>query len=439
MKTNRDQLNQAFHHLRDDTLEEVLTAMEAPRITKTRPLRRWLAATAACLTATLVLGAVLALPMMGKNDPAATLPPTMENVPVYHEAPIVRLMNLSANEDPGKEGDDIILGLAEDIRVSHDYYFMFQTLEEGETLTVSSRYSTLAQAEYGRHDNEGPVQIIPETYIQAVTDYRQTLTFDPSLSEGCDPAFLWEYRFISEDGRTDGNIYEDYVDFIIRNAEGQITGAGSIYLADQKVMSIEENNPYFKTFSISRGRVLGSVRFEHPADVTREQTDSLLAEMHEKAAGLATEIFDGSTFTSDEMLIKNWAKILETDYPEYLHDDAPALVQRGFGKLMEGIHSLLMIAEPESYTELRSIFFFEDGTYAIAEHENIKCVCPECGEIEYLKHPFFTQVHNTPNDLEAYRHMQDTYWIFDLNDGRTMKVSLVDKTYTFISEPETTT
>ena len=139
-------------------------------------------------------------------------------------------------------------------------------------------------------------------------------------------------------------------------------GAGSIYLADQKVMSIEENNPYFKTFSISRGRVLGSVRFEHPADVTREQTDSLLAEMHEKAAGLATEIFDGSTFTSDEMLIKNWAKILETDYPEYLHDDAPALVQRGFGKLMEGIHSLLMIAEPESYTELRSIFFFEDGT-----------------------------------------------------------------------------
>jgi hypothetical protein len=38
---------------------------------------------------------------------------------------------------------------------------------------------------------------------------------------------------------------------------------------------------------------------------------------------------------------------------------------------------------------------------------------------------------------ETYRHMQDTYWLFYLNDGRTLKVSMVDDTYSFISEPNT--
>jgi hypothetical protein len=120
-----------------------------------------------------------------------------------------------------------------------------------------------------------------------------------------------------------------------------------------------------------------------------------------------------------------------------MSENADALVLRGGNNIMEGIRAILFIAEPKTYWELRTVFFFDDGTYAIAEYGNVKCICPTCGEIEFLEHPFFTQVHNVSDYAETYRHMQDTYWLFYLNDGRTLKVSLVDDTYSFISEPNT--
>ena len=57
MKTNRDQLNNAFHNLRDDTLAEAVTAMETSTAPKATHIRRWLTATAACLSALLMVGA----------------------------------------------------------------------------------------------------------------------------------------------------------------------------------------------------------------------------------------------------------------------------------------------------------------------------------------------------------------------------------------------
>lgn len=439
MKNNRDKLSHAFNDLRDDTLMEAVTAMETPVVSKATHSRRRLTVAAACLTAVLALGAVLALPMLKTEEPAPTPPPATEpqapdDVMFYYDAPIVKMMSLSVGDTAEgiMEGEsNVTMRIDEDIRITHEYHLLFETLAEGETLTLTSRNTTLAQASVIEFPDA-------DIHIKAATEYLPSITFDPTLTQYDKPVFLWNYLDLPEDARTEGNIYEDFVDFIIRDADGHITGTGCLYLANKKVMTTEENNSYFKLMSISRGKVLGSVRFDDPASVTEEQVEALLSEMHGKAEGLAENFFDESTFTADEWYIKNWAAIMETEYPEYLPEDAPPLVLRGAGRIIDGIRAHLLMATLETYTELRSVFFFEDGTYAIAEYENIKCICPVCGEIEYLEHPFFTQLHNVTDIHEQYAHKQDTYWLFKLNDGRIMKASIVgDGYFTFISETDT--
>lgn len=440
MKNKRDQLNNAFHDLRDDTLAETVAAMETPAIPQVNHARRWLTATAACLAAALTLGALLTLPLMRNDGPSPTPPPTTgqpssDQERFFYDAPIVKLISLSAEKtvEGITEGEsDMVMQIDEDIRINHQYYLLFEALEEGETLTLTSRNTTLAQASVRERPGYDR-----RVHIKATTDYLPSITFDPTLTQHTEPIFLWNYLGLPEEARTEGNIYEDCVDFVIRNADGHITGAGSLYLANKKVMTIEENNSYFKHMSISRGKVLGSVRFDNPASVTDEQIETLLSEMHGKAEGLSENFFDESTFTADEWYIKNWATIIETDYPEYLPEDAPLLILLGAGRIMDGIRAHLNMGTPENYTELRSVFFFEDGTYAIAEYENIKCICPVCGEIEYLEHPFYTQVHNVTDIHEEYAHKQETYWLFKLNDGRIMKASLIgDGYFTFVTEED---
>ena len=417
MKTNRDQLANAFNHLREDTLEEAMTAMETPTpaVTKNTRTRRWLTATAACLTAVLALGAVLALPLLITEEPVPPsstelTTPAIEENPFFYDANLVKLMSLSddeADRADTEDGADVILRLDNDIRVFHYYYFRFIGLEDGETVTPVSRNAALVRT--NRYN-----------YI--------------------DPVYTWEYRelYQDDDARLEGNIFEDYVDFVIRDANGNFTGAGCLDLADKKVMKKEENNPYFNVFSISRGKVLGSVRFTAPATVTEEQVEALLADMKEGTAGMATTMFDEATYTRDEMFIKNWAEILETEYPEYMSEDAPYLILRGGAGMFDGLRHLL-IATPDKHTELRSVFFFKDGTYAIAEPENCICICPFCGEIEYRNHVFNEQVHSMPDltEDEEKMHRAKTYWLFKLNDGRTLKVSPPEQIYTFLTEPET--
>ena len=422
-------------------------------MTKATHTRRWLTATAACLTAVLALGAVLALPLLKPEDPVT--PSSSElNTPesdaveealFYYDTPLVKLMSLS-NEgtDGDTEGDgaNVTMQLDKDIRIIHNYYFLLNGLQEGETVTLTSRNATLVQGDI--HQRPGPentvhisrasIEVEPHYYEGA--PYMKTLTHVYDPASDLEPIFIWGYYDLVEDARLDENVFEDYVDFVIRDANGNVTGAGCLYLASKKVMKLEENNPYFYGFAISRGKVLGSVRFNDPATVTEEQVETLLTDMKEGTAGMGTTMFDESTYTPDEMFIKNWGEILETEYPEYMSEDAPDLVLRGGSEMFGGLRHLL-VAEPETYTELRSVFFFDDGTYAIAEPENCKCICPVCGEIEYREHVFFEQVHKVTDPAEAHLHGQETYWLFKLNDGRTMKVSLTDKSYTFIAEPET--
>lgn len=461
MKNNRDQLSHAFEGLRNDTLMEAVAAMEIPSEKRTPPTRRWMAVATACLSAVLLLGALVALPMLTADDPM--VPPMTNEMSdkdglFYYDAPIVKLMSLSAETAVDSEIQDIIMQMGDYERVAHEFYLLFDALEEGETLTLISHNSYIAQAtmEYVRQSVNNRMNYVRnseteqasgtstdsviergELRIKEVSEYLQTITYDPSLSDGEQPVFMWDYRAMTEEARVDGNIYEDYVDFVIRDAEGNITGAGSLYLTDKKLMANEDNNRYFSIMSISRGEILGSVRFNEPASVTEEQVMTVLEEMHGGADGLASELFDETTYTSAEMYIKNWATILETHYAEYLGTEDLELVLRG-GNVAEGMRHIMIstIYEPDN---IRNFFFFEDGTYT--EAEDIQCICPDCGEVEIVEHPFHSSKHPVVGADQQYFHRLKSIWVCYLIDGRVMEVARNadgNYVYAFVSVEGTT-
>lgn len=448
MKNNREQLFHAFENLRGDTLNEAVTAMETPSVRRTAHTRRWMTATAACLSALLLLGAAMALPMLGADGtitPAGTNEMSGDRAPFYYDVPLVKLGSMTAGNEEDGEGQDIVMDMWDYDRVAHEFYFLFDALEEGETLTLTSRNALIAQAEMyqtpGHHVTlPGDRRTTPtveggEMRLREVSEYAQTVTYDPSLSEGDRPVFLWSYRALTEEACIGGRIYEDYVDFVIRDAEGNVTGAGSLYLADKKMMTMQENNRYYPMLSVSRGEVLGAVRFHDPAAINEEQVGTLLGEMHGKADGLSAKLFEESTYTPAEAYIRNWAYVMETNYAEYLGAEHTELVLRG-ATVAEGVRHLMIstIYEPES---IRHFFFFEDGTFA--EAADIKCVCPDCGEVEIVEHPFHDSKHPVDGFAQQYYHGLKSVWVCYFTDGRVMEVSLNSegvRVYTFVSSEE---
>ena len=133
MKNKRDQLNHAFHSLRDDTLAEAVTAMETPAPSKALRTRRWMTAAAACLALVMAAGAMIAVPLMTAEDPALPVtdqalsptatdtlsdslhvadsePTTDEQAPFYYNAPMIQLMSVKT-DDGTENGADVSMQL----------------------------------------------------------------------------------------------------------------------------------------------------------------------------------------------------------------------------------------------------------------------------------------------------------------------------------------
>lgn len=71
---------------------------------------------------------------------------------------------------------------------------------------------------------------------------------------------------------------EDILSYVTRNADGEITGAGAIYVCRKHLIENEENSYYADTY-ISRYADLGFVRFDTP--VTEEEAETKLKELYE--------------------------------------------------------------------------------------------------------------------------------------------------------------
>ena len=154
MKNNRDKLNDALGMVDEDAVQSALTYAErvaaartAKAMHKATLRRRLTVAAAACLSLTMIAGAMLALPFLKADEPAESQPPvtvtTEEAVPFYVEAPMVRIGRLSAGETADLSSPDITTEPTSTQVSNLEDYFQYYTwltidCEPGETVTLTA-------------------------------------------------------------------------------------------------------------------------------------------------------------------------------------------------------------------------------------------------------------------------------------------------------------
>ncbi len=385
MKTNRDQLSHAFNHLRDDTLEEALTAMETntPAVSKATHTRRWLTATAACLTAVLALGTVLTLPLLKTEDPV-TPPSTELSAPeldateealFYYDTPLVKLLSLSTeDEDEGttEDGTNVTLQLDEDIRMENSEDFrnmnilIFDCLP-GETVTIRATteclgyvdvvynphpehdewlnfYSAISMLKH-RVDGEHLVSMNRKfTYCES------ELTFDPATSS----VVLYMGYTAPED-----QIEEDILRYTVTNEEGQITGAGALYVGSKYLEPMTHPVRVRHANTITRAAVLGSVRFTDPATVTEEQVETLLLEFAE-AGKDGHNMVDFTPVTRSEITTVAYLEIKQTAF-------ADQEISKNWDFIDSNNDYSFVGIKPDGAEEYRVFIIFADCTWAEVE------------------------------------------------------------------------
>lgn len=303
--TNKEKLNDAVGMLDGEILQTAMTRaadMRMTRLTRRATLRRRAAVLlAACLSLTLLVGALLAIPLMRADEtPAASEKNTF---PAYAEAPMVKLISLSATEtatvsDPAIPSEPINTHLESIESILKSYLVLSFDCEPGETITVCSEDACLGLIgqPLGEDTDLSPsgeyIRLAKQIFHEGglyqldkeVNYFQRELTVDPSTS-----SIRVDIPRKSAGGQNDAILR-----FTVKNGEGQITGAGSIYVCIRYALNREEMDvTWMLKDEVTRSAVLGSVRFDDPAAVTEEQaralTDTFAARAEEVKATLSFE------------------------------------------------------------------------------------------------------------------------------------------------------
>ncbi len=343
MKTNQDKLNDALGMVDQDLVQETMTHTEnlkAANLARRAVIRRRFAMlAAACLAFALMAGAILAVPLLTADEPSQTRPPvtvtTEDGLPFYVETPLVRVSRLSATETaeitaPAISAEPLSTQVTSQDDFFSYYSFLVPDCEPGETVTLTADTDCLlvidkpyeevlaqdSMLDYGlelwkcAHRREHPVYYSTQDGPVECTYFENTVTFDPAVS-----CVYLRLRA----GDTDRD--EGVISFTLKNAEGQITGAGSVCVTRYYLLSSEmrqndmfiAKNPHF-----TRAAVLGSVRFTDPAAVTEEQVAELIADF-EAGAEAARADMDFTPVTALEKRFAVYAEILTQVFAEEGH------------------------------------------------------------------------------------------------------------------------
>lgn len=307
MKNNRDKLQSAFDGLRGDTLREAVALMEAPVGQKRNVTRRWVGVAAACLSAVMVLGAVVTIPLLSADDPslpdsnqmAVSVPGTDATLEVPEENyPFVRVQVLSATTNGEEEKEQ---EKEESVSVDMEYSRIMLTFNcaEGETAEITS-HRTL--------NSKNAVSERMETLLLKI----ESMEFSGNALKVLERMLYREIRTLERNGETETELepfrvitqisdrsflvhknlfrptfLSDVVDFVIRNENGEIVGAGSVCLAAKMLYSS----------NMVRYEVLGSKRFDAP--VSDEDATAYVDGLHENAEAVIAGM-DFSPVTVEE-------------------------------------------------------------------------------------------------------------------------------------------
>jgi len=217
------------------------------------------------------------------GNPGTTPPVTVLS---YKDVPIVKCQTMvSASATEIRD---------EDALASKDFYFdtaylnhlffrenvlLSFDIEAGETLTVISQNERGLNAM--RYPEHYPADADQTTQMEWMKNYCYLFAWDSAY--GRDTHTLTQAdAFVMWNSPDKVAMGEDILTFVIRNTEGQITGAGSVLMVKYRPVEYTGNFFYDKA-SLVRWSVLGSVKFDDPAVVTEEAVQALLADMNQKA------------------------------------------------------------------------------------------------------------------------------------------------------------
>lgn len=293
MKNNQEKLNDALGMVDESMVQSAMLHAEglrAAHLSRGALIRRRVAVVAAaCLSMAFLAGAVLALPMLKRDNgdvPPVTMEPSDGEAAFYVEAPIVKVVQLSATEtatisDPTIPVNQLETKVKETNVAFASLPLLVFDCRPGETVTIKADSYCLGYVDMVWDDNADWetkyefarkyrwIEHLDPVYDleprDGVVYYTDTLTVDPEVA-----SVVVCTRYSDEEQS------EAIITFTITNEEGQITGAGSFYVARRHLLNAEERALAMGIPFVRRSAVLGSVRFNNPADVTEEQVNDLL-------------------------------------------------------------------------------------------------------------------------------------------------------------------
>ena len=314
--TNKEKLNDAVGMLDGEIVQTSLnraTYMKANRLTRRAPLRRATVLLAACLSLILLVGALLAIPMMMSEDPPVTS--DEDTFPTYVETPMVRLTRLSATE-AATVSDPEIPFIQTGVQMSSmSYHVLYNVLtigcEPGETVTVNADSECLYVVNMPLTEDtdlspwgdfyKALAYPEPQPDISLVSRCVESVTFDPSMS--CVAVRL---------RMTEAELDETILTFTVTDGEGSVVGGGSLYVGVQHLVADRTSNTR-DNLSIARSAVLGSIRFTEPSSATEEQAHELVKSFAARAEDCKAAL-DYTPATKDERKIATMAEIVNTEF-----------------------------------------------------------------------------------------------------------------------------
>lgn len=397
MKTNKEKLSDAVGMLDGETVQNAMT--RAAHIKTNRSLhratlrRRAVILLAACLSLTLMLGALLAIPLMTADDPSVpdTVPPVHETpVPSvtgesptlsYTETPMVRLSVLTTRNDSAASDlpaltHNSILQVDSVNGFFRTFIILSFDCEAWETVTVNAETACLFPV--GLPFNEETDLNLTGAFMDSLMDIcdardpgSTALTVDPATS--CILIMM---------PRTQTALDEDILTFTVQSKDDVTVGAGSVYLGTRYLLDAEAHRLWYESSALTRSAVLGSVRFDAPEDVTAEQVSDLLGSFTAKAEAAKAEL-DYSPATPDERYIAARAEIALTVFA----DEQITGSSTHAGNFL--YYQTIRVCDTNKSDKDRGFILFADGTwgeYEIHDHCFEGCHgdgCPAGSEDEF--------------------------------------------------------
>ncbi len=310
--------------------EYILLGAEAEGLFRRRGQDVWIKRAlviAACLSLLTVGAAAILLPALRRDEPPATETETVEredpSVFYLSEKSYVTVQYLVAGKETEGHGTETAIPDGDTVqteevnaRIGQRLILIHFTCAEGETITVIPTDHTRLLPAYRTLSSDG--YILWKVWNEAHQAYDHAEAFcsdwagkpledigrSVTLTE--DTTLLWQYEIQeTSKGSVLPCIEDNFVDFMVTDAQGHITGGGSIYIGGLDIAAMTEDHTYYADDwvvynSIYRPLVLGSYQYssDNGSPVTDAFHDETLESLHAQARGKRDEIFEDLSLDS---------------------------------------------------------------------------------------------------------------------------------------------